>query len=335
MTPTADTATPPSLDVLGIGHAIVDVLAHVDDLFLAERELVKGSMALIDGDQAIDLYGALGPAVEVSGGSTANTLAGVASFGGRGAFVGRVRDDQLGAVFTHDIRAIGVEYDTRAATTGPETARCLILVSPDAERTLNTYLGASAQLGVDDIDEDVVARAAITFSEGYLWDAPSARDALMKAMDAARRAGRKVAFSLSDGFCVDRHRADFRALIRDRLDIVFANEDEICSLYEVRGFDEAAAQVNREVELAFLTRGAAGSVVVAGHDRHHVPAVPVDRLADTTGAGDLYAAGVLYGLTNGRDLETCAHLGALAAAEVISHIGARPEVSLADLAKDL
>lgn len=321
--------------MLGIGHAIVDVLSHVDEQFLVDRSLVKGSMALIDDEQAARLYEAVGPAVEVSGGSTANTLAGVASFGGRAAFVGKVRDDQLGTVFTHDIRAVGVDYETAPATSGPETARCLILVTADAERTMSTFLGVSASLDPDDIDERQVASAAVVFSEGYLWDAPSAREALVKAMDAAHAAQRTVAFSLSDSFCVDRHRADFVALVRDRLDILFANEDEICSLYGVEDFETAAGRVSDAVELAFLTRGAGGSVVVAGGERHVVPAGAVERLADTTGAGDQYAAGVLYGLTTGRDLEMSARLGSTAAAEVISHIGARPEVSLAELTKDL
>ena len=248
------------------------------------------------------------------------------------AFIGKVRDDQLGEVFTHDIRAIGVRYTTEAATAGQETARCLILVTPDAQRTLNTFLGASATLGPDDIDEQEVASAAITFSEGYLWDAPSARDALVKAMDAARGAGRQVAFSLSDGFCVERHREDFLALVRAtaRHPVRQRGRDLLAlrgrRLRHGGGTGRAATS-----SLAFLTRGAQGSVVIAGDERHVVPATPLERLVDTTGAGDLYAAGVLYGLTTGRDLATCARLGSVAAAEVISHIGARPEVSLAQL----
>jgi sugar/nucleoside kinase (ribokinase family) len=323
------------LDVLGIGSAIVDVLAHIDEQFLDDRQLVKGSMALIDAEQAVELYAALGPAIEVSGGSTANTLAGVASFGGRAAFVGKVRDDQLGDVFAHDISAVGVRYTTARATEGPETARCLILVTSDAQRTLNTFLGASAELGADDITEAQVASAAITFSEGYLWDAPAPRDALLRAMDIARSAGRRVAFSLSDGFCVERHRADFVALVRDRLDILFANRDEICSLYELDDFEQAIARVRDDIELAFVTHGAQGSVVLAAGERYDVPAYPVDHLVDTTGAGDLFAAGALFGLTNGHDLESSARLGSLAAAEVISHLGARPEISLAELAKTI
>ncbi len=329
------TPAPADLDVLGIGHAIVDVLAHVDEEFLTSRGLVKGSMALIEDEQAVDLYGALGPAVEISGGSTANTLAGVASFGGRAGFVGKVRDDQLGDVFAHDIEAVGVRYSTAQAAAGPETARCLILVTPDAQRTLNTFLGVSAELGPGDIVETEVASAAITFSEAYLWDAPSARDALLGAMAIARSAGRRVAFSLSDGFCVERHRADFLGLVRDRLDIVFANHDEICSLYEIDDFERAVARVRDDVELAFLTQGALGSVVLAAGERYDVLACPVEQLVDTTGAGDLYAAGALYGITHGHDLETSARLGSLAAAEIISHLGARPEVSLAELAESL
>ena len=312
------------------------MLAHVDEQFLDDRRLVKGSMALIDEDQAADLYDALGPAVEVSGGSTANTSAGVASFGGRAAFVGKVRDDQLGEVFAHDIRrGRRAVHDRSGATEGPETARCLILVTSDAQRTLNTFLGASAELGADDITEAQVASAAITFSEGYLWDAPAPRDALLRAMGIARSAGRRVAFSLSDGFCVERHRADFVALIRDRLDILFANRDEICSLYELDDFEQAIRRVRDDIELAFVTHGAQGSVVLAAGERYDVPAYPVDHLVDTTGAGDLYAAGVLFGLTNGHDLESSGRLGSLAAAEVISHLGARPEISLAELAKTI
>ena len=328
-------AAPAEFDVLGIGSAIVDVLAHVDDSFLADHRLVKGSMALIDAQQGVDLYAALGPAVEISGGSTANTLAGVASFGGRASFVGKVRDDELGDVFAHDISAVGVRYTTPRAVDGPETARCLILVTPDAQRTLNTFLGVSAELSSEDIVDVDVASAAITFSEAYLWDAPPARDALLHAMDIAHAAGQRVAFSLSDGFCVDRHRADFVALVKDQLDIVFANRTEICSLYEVDDFEHAVAHVRDDIDLAFVTHGPQGSVVVAGGERYDVAAHPVEHLIDTTGAGDLYAAGALYGLTNGRDLETSARLGSLAAAEVISHIGARPEISLAELAKTL
>ncbi len=326
---------PAELDVLGIGAAIVDVLAHVDEEFLAGRQLVKGSMALIDDQQAADLYRALGPAVEISGGSTANTLAGVASFGGRAAFVGKVRDDQLGDVFAHDISAVGVRYATARATAGPETARCLILVTPDAQRTLNTFLGVSAQLASDDIVGAEVASAAVTFSEAYLWDSPSARDALLSAMATARSAGRRVAFSLSDGFCVERHRADFLELVREQLDIVFGNRDEICSLYQLEDFEQALARVRDDIDTAFVTHGAQGSVVLAAGERYDVPAYPVEKLVDTTGAGDLYAAGALYGLTNGHDLETSGRLGSLAAAEVISHLGARPEISLAELAKSL
>ncbi len=329
------TPAPPELDVLGIGHAIVDVLTHVEDGFLSDRHLVKGSMALIDDDQARDLYGALGSAVEISGGATANALAGVASFGGRAAFVGKVSADQLGDVFAHDIRAVGVRYSTPPARGGRETARCLILVTPDAHRTMNTFLGASAELGPADIDEAEIASAAVTLSEGFLWDASSARDALTAAMGAARAAGRRMAFSLSDGFCVERHRADFLSLVRDKLDIVFANRDEICSLYEVDDFEQALARVRDDIGLAFVTHGPQGSVVLADGERHDVPAHPVERVIDTTGAGDLYAAGVLHGLTSGQDMETCARLGSLAAAEVISHIGARPEVSLGELAKSL
>ena len=323
-------------DVLAVGNAIVDVLAHADDGFLDRHGMVKGSMALIDDAVVHDLYADMGPAVEISGGSAANTAAGLASLGGRAAFVGKIADDQLGEVFTHDIRATGVRFAPLAPLQGgPSTARCLILVTPDAQRTMNTYLGASAHISPADVDPSEVAAAAVTYCEGYLWDQPDAKAAILAAMDAARAAGRRVAFTLSDSFCVDRHRAEFLDLAEGRVDVLFANEAEICSLYEVDDFDAAAERVAGHVDLACLTRSEKGSVVItSAGERLAVPAAPVARVVDTTGAGDLFAAGFLFGLTAGRDLETCARLGALAAAEVISHVGARPEVSLADLAAD-
>ena len=325
--------TDKTLDVVAIGNAIVDVLAHADEAFLDRHAMVKGSMQLIDEDAAEKLYADMGSAIEASGGAAGNTAAGMASLGGRVGFIGRVRDDQLGDVYGHDIRSIGVEFRTPAAASGPATGRCLVLVTSDAERTLNTFLGAASLLSPDDVDEAFVASAEIVYCEGYLWDLPEAKAALIKAMDTARAAGGKVAFSLSDSFCVDRHRAEFLDLAENRIDILFANESEICSLYEVDTFDEAAARVAGHCELACLTRSEKGSVIITSTgERVVVPAHPIGPLVDTTGAGDLYAAGVLYGLTHGASLERCAQLGSLAAGEVISHLGPRPETDLAALA---
>ncbi len=320
-------------DVLGIGNAIVDVLSRTEDAFLEARGIAKGAMQLIDEAQAATLYSEMGPGVEMSGGSAANTIAGLASFGGRGAFVGKVRDDQLGDVFAHDIRSIGVEFQTGAATAGASTARCLVLVTPDGERTLNTFLGASTGLGPDDVDEDQVAGASITYLEGYLWDPPEAKEAFLKAARTARKAGRDVALTLSDPFCVERHRDEFLELVRNEVNIVFANEAEIMSLYQVDNFDDALQAAKADCGLAALTRSAAGCVIADGDEVHVVDAVKVDRVVDTTGAGDLFAAGFLFGLTRGKPLAACGQLGSLAASEVISHVGARPETSLADLAK--
>ena len=323
--------TSAAFDVLGIGNAIVDVLSHADDAFIAKHALNKGSMTLIDEVRAETLYSAMGPGIEVSGGSCGNTMAGVASFGGKGAYVGKVRNDQLGAVFAHDLRAIGVAFDTPMATTGPATARCLILVTPDAQRTMNTYLGACTGLGPADIDPKVVSAAEVTYVEGYLWDAPEAKKAVLKAFDAAHAAGRLVSITLSDSFCVDRYRDEFRALIRDKVDILFGNESEITSLYQVKSFEAALEATRKEAKVAALTRSAKGSVVIKGNETHAVPAAPVAKVVDTTGAGDLYAAGFLYGFTHGKPLAECARLGGIAAAEIISHVGARPEKPLREL----
>jgi sugar/nucleoside kinase (ribokinase family) len=320
------------LDVLGIGNAIVDVLSHADDDFLRREGLVKGTMALIDADAADRLYGRIGPAVEVSGGSCANTVAGAAGLGSSAAYIGRVRDDELGRIFTHDIRAAGVEYATPPAADGPGTARCMVLVTPDAQRTMCTYLGASVHLGPADVDPDLVARAAITYLEGYLWDPREAKEAFRAAIAAARAAGRRVALTLSDPFCVERHRDEFRALVDDHLDILFANADELTALYETDDLDAAVAAVRGRCEVAAVTRSEHGSLVVTADEVHEVPAAPVDRVVDTTGAGDLYAAGFLHGLCRGRPLVDCARIGGLAAAEIISHVGARPEADLAELA---
>ena len=321
------------LDVVGIGNAIVDVFASADEAFLARNGLPKGAMTLIDAARAVDLYAQMGPGREMSGGSAGNTIAGLASLGGACAYVGRVRDDQLGEIFRHDIRALGVEFDTPSATEGPPTARCLIFVTPDAQRTMATFLGVCTELSPEDIDEAAIARAQVTYLEGYLWDDPRAKAALVKAAAAARKAGRRVAFTLSDPFCVDRHRAEFLRLIREHVDLLFANEVEIKSLYRTESFDEALARTRADCELAALTRSEKGSVIVTDGEAHAVPAEPVAHVVDTTGAGDLYAAGFLYGLTQGRDLPTCGRLGAICAAEVIAHVGARPEVPLAELVR--
>jgi sugar/nucleoside kinase (ribokinase family) len=319
------------IDVLGIGNAIVDVIAHADEGFLEREALAKGAMTLIDADRAEELYRKMGPAVESSGGSTANTMAGIASLGGSGAYIGKVRDDLLGEVFRHDLTAQGVRFSTPAATDGPGTARCLILVTSDGQRTMGTYLGACVDLGPCDIDAVLVGSAQVTYLEGYLFDPPQAQLAFREAAAIAHAAGRRVALSLSDPFCVGRHRAAFRELVDGHVDILFANEAEICSLYETSDFAAAAAAVRVHVAIAALTRSAAGSVILADGAEHAVVAAPVPRVVDTTGAGDLYAAGFLYGLTRGIELPTCGAIGSLCAAEIISHVGARPEAALSTL----
>jgi len=319
------------LDVLCVGNSIVDVLTQTDDATLEQFGMVKGTMALIDAEQAEALYAHMSPAIETSGGSAGNTAAGLASLDATCAFIGRVRDDQLGDIFTHDIRSIGVEYATPAATDGPPTARCLILITPDAQRTMNTFLGASVNLGPEDIDADLVARAKVTYLEGYLWDRDAAKEAFLRAAALAAANDRMVSLSLSDPFCVDRHRESFREFVSGHVDILFANEDEIMSLYQVDTFDEALQHVRQDCRIAALTRSEKGSVVVAGDAVHVVDAEPVGKVVDTTGAGDQFAAGFLYGYTRGRDLTTCARVGGIAAAEVIAHVGPRPQVKLADL----
>ena len=323
--------TQTNLDVVGIGNAIVDVIAHTEEEFLAREGLVKGTMTLIDAARADALYRIMGPAIEASGGSAGNTMAGLASLGGSGAYIGKVRDDFLGQVYRHDITATGIRFETPAATSGPGTARCLILVTPDGQRTMNTYLGACVELGPADIDPDIVAAAQITYLEGYLFDPSQAQEAFRKSSAIAHTAGRRVALSLSDPFCVGRHRAAFRELVHGHVDILFANEAEICSLYETADFAAAAAAVRGHVAIAALTRSAAGSVILADDAEHTVAAAPVARVVDSTGAGDLYAAGFLYGLTRELPLPTCGGIGSLCAAEIISHVGARPETSLSRL----
>ena len=321
-------------DVVGIGNAIVDIIARCDEGFLTKHDLAKGSMRLIDAEEAIRLYAAMGPATERSGGSVANAIAGLASFGARTGFIGRVAADQFGGIFRHDIRSLGVAYDTSPAEDGAPTARCLILVTPDGERTMNTFLGASVDFAPDDLDRAMIEAAKIVYLEGYLFDRPEAKAAFREAARMAKVAGAKVALSLSDAFCVDRHRDDFRVLVRDGADIVFANEREITSLYRVNSFEEAAEAARADCEMAVLTRSEAGSVIVAGGERLEIEADKVARVVDLTGAGDLYSAGFLYGLTHGAPVAACGRLGSLAAAEVIGHIGARPEVSLRALARE-
>jgi sugar/nucleoside kinase (ribokinase family) len=322
----------PDLDVVAIGNALVDVLSQETEAFVRAHGLAKGTMQLVDEARARQLYEAMGPGIEISGGSAANTIVGVASFGGRGHYVGKVRDDQLGEVFAHDLRSVGVEFTTPAATSGPSTGRCLVVVTPDAQRTLNTYLGAAVHLGPADIDARLIARGRVLYLEGYLFDPPAAQQAFRVAAEHAHAAGRKVALTLSDPFCVDRHRAAFLDLVEHHVDILFANEAEILSLYQVRDFDAALARVRHHCEVAALTRSARGSVIVAGDDLHTVKAAPVSKVVDTTGAGDLYAAGFLFGLSRGLDPTACGRLGSLAAAEIISHVGARPLTPLASLA---
>lgn len=317
-----------NLDVVGIGNAIVDVIARADDAFIAEMGLVKGAMKLLDAHEAAYIYQEMGQALECSGGSAANTIAGLAGMGAHTAFIGKVRDDQLGQVFAHDIRAMGVHFQTSPAASGPETARCLVLVTPDAQRTMGTYLGASSGLAPMDIDRELVKAARITYLEGYLWDPPQAKEAFLLAMDIAHTFGGKVAFSLSDPFCVDRYRDDFRALADKHIDILFANEEELKSLYEVATFDEGLQAVRQYCEVAVLTRSAKGAVIVTRDEVHVIDAAPVAQVVDTTGAGDLFAAGFLCGYTQGYPLGQCGRLGAAAAAEIISHYGARPEADL-------
>lgn len=326
----------PRFDVLGIGNAIVDVFAQTDDDFLVAQSMQKGGMALIDEARAKAIYDAMGPATQISGGSAANTIAGVASFGARAAFVGKVKDDELGAIFGHDITKAGVTFDTKRALGGPSTARSYILVTPDGERTMNTFLGAAQNLHPDDIDERQVADAAIVYLEGYLWDPKDAKDAFLKAAKIAHGANRMVSLTLSDAFCVDRYRVEFLKLLRDGVvDLLFANEAELKSLYETADFETALAALRKDAKLAVVTRSEKGCVVVSRDTVEPVPAAPIAKLVDTTGAGDLFAAGFLTGIARGRDHVTAGKLGALAAAEVIQHLGARPEISLKTLAGNM
>ena len=318
-------------DVTGIGNAIVDVLTQADDAFIADHGLEKGAMTLIDTETAEKIYGDMGSAVEVSGGSAANTIAGLASLGARGAYIGKVAKDKLGEVFAHDIRAAGVNFDTPPLEGDATTARSMILVTPDAERTMQTYLGACVELGPEDVPDELIAVSEVIYLEGYLYDPPRAKEAFLKAAKIAEAAGRKVALSLSDSFCVERYRAEFLELVEGHVNILFANEDEITSLYQVDNFDDALQHVRGHCDIAALTRSAKGSVVVAGDELHVVDAEAPTNMVDTTGAGDSYAAGFLYGLSRGDDLATSARIGGILAAEIISHYGARSATNLAEL----
>lgn len=319
-------------DVVGIGNAIVDVVATTTSAFLEQHDLAKGRMILIDDDAATRIYGAMGQAIEYSGGSAANTIAGLASLGGRGAFIGKTRDDQLGEVFRHDLKALGVHFPTPPLQQGPATARSFILVTPDAHRTMATYLGAATQLTPDDVDAATIRSAAITYLEGYLFDPPLAKSAFRRALELAHAAGNRVALTLSDAFCVERHRGDFLALLRSGVDVLFANESEIKRLIGSDRVADIRSQLSSEVAITVITRSEHGSQIVTAGEEHDIATVPLAPVLDTTGAGDLYASGFLYGLAQGFDLARCGKLGSLCAAEVIGHFGARPQSSLRALA---
>ena len=321
-------------DVLGIGNAIFDVLVQTDEGFLAAHGMTKGGMALIDEARALSIYQDMGPATEMSGGSAANTIVGVANLGARAAYVGKVRDDQIGRLYTHDIRAAGVAFETRPAADGAATGCSYILVTPDGERTMNTYLGAAQDLTPNDIDAAQIAASSIVYLEGYLWDPKNAKEAFVKASTIAHGAGRQVALTLSDSFCVDRYRGEFLELMRNgTVDLIFANEAELHSLYQTSDFDTALTQLRSDTKLGVVTRSEKGCVVAAKDGVIAVPAFPIEKMVDTTGAGDLFAAGFLFGLVRGAGFENAGRLGALAAAEVIQHIGARPQTSLKELAQ--
>ena len=321
-------------DVTAIGNAIVDIIGRCDDGYLVEIGADKGSMHLVDAKTIDDIYHGMGPAVEISGGSAANTMAGVASFGGSAGFIGKVANDEFGRIFSHDIRSIGVSFSSEPVANASPTSRSLILVTPDGERTMNTFLGISTEFDPDALDRDLIANSAIVYLEGYLFDRDTAKAAFREAVAIAKNAGRKVALTLSDGFCVDRHRVEFLELIRSGIDIVFANESEIKSLYQAEDFDHAAAQASRDIPLAVLTRSAKGSVVFENGKATVIAPHAIAKVIDTTGAGDLYAAGFLYGYSEGLGVEKAGRLASLAAYEIISHIGARPEKNLNQMARD-
>jgi sugar/nucleoside kinase (ribokinase family) len=321
-------------DVIGIGNAIVDIIGRCDEAFLTDVGAAKGSMRLVGADNIKQIYKKMGPAVEISGGSAANTIAGVASFGGKAAFLGTIADDEFGKIFGHDIRSIGVTFDVAPIANGAPTSRSLILVTPDGERTMNTFLGISTSLSEAQLNANLIRESEILYLEGYLFDEPQAKQAFHSALQTAKGSNRKVALSLSDGFCVDRHRGEFLKLIRSGIDILFGNESEIKSLYQTESFDLAAKNASEDAKLAVLTRGEKGSVIFCEAKSIEIAREYVPELVDTTGAGDLYAAGFLFGYAKGYELAICGQLASLAASEVISHIGARPEVSLNELARD-
>lgn len=327
--------TEPTIDVLGIGNAIVDILVQTKDSFLTDNDLQKGAMTLVSFEEQMDLYEKTGQAVESSGGSAANTLAGIAALGGKAAFAGKVKADQLGIVFSHDIRGAGVTYETERAKDGAPTATCLVLITPDGQRTMQTYLGACVEFGPKDLDLAQVRNAKVTYLEGYLWDPAPAREAFFHAAGEAHDAGRKISLSLSDPFCVDRHRDGFRSFIKDHVDIVFANEEEIKSLFEVDDFFEAANKIQGMAEVVALTRSEKGSVIVTPDEMITVPTKPIEKVVDTTGAGDAYAAGFLTAYTSGKSLKHSAMLGSLLAALIIQQIGARPSAGAQHLIKAL
>ncbi|MBX9683138.1 MAG: adenosine kinase [Hyphomicrobium sp.] len=325
--------TTPRTDVTSIGNAIVDIIGRCDDAFLSEIGAPKGAMNLVGADDIKRIYDRMGPAIEISGGSAANTVAGVASFGGKAGFIGKIADDDFGRIFTHDIRSIGVQFAAEPIANAEPTSRSLILVTPDGERTMNTYLGISTSLDSTQLDVALIRDSAILYLEGYLFDRAGAKSAFRDAVSVARTAGRTVALSLSDAFCVDRHRSEFLTLIRSGIGILFANESEITSLYQTTSFDTAADCARADTKLAVLTRSAKGSVIMANGVTTAIAAEPITHVVDTTGAGDLYAAGFLFGYSRNYSLEVSGRLASLAAAEIISHIGARPEVRLSDLAR--
>jgi sugar/nucleoside kinase (ribokinase family) len=320
-------------DVVAIGNAIVDIIGRCDEQFLVDHGATKGAMTLVDADRVAALYASMGPGIAASGGSAANTMAGLASFGGKVAFIGKVADDEFGKIFHHDINAIGVKFESQPVTGGDPTGRCLILVTPDGERTMNTYLGISTELDAAQVDADLIRASGIIYLEGYLFDQPAAKAAFRETLKIANAAGRQVALTLSDGFCVGRHRVEFLELIRSGIAILFANETEITSLYETNDFNEAAKLAAADTKLAALTRSDKGSVILANGQSVSIPVAPVAKVVDSTGAGDLYAAGFLFGVSQGLSLEQTGKLASLAAAEIISHVGARPETNLAELAR--
>ncbi len=321
------------IDVVGIGNAIVDILIQTEDSFLERHSLQKGSMVLLNNDDAEKLYSFIGAGIETSGGSAANTLAGIAQLGSKAGFIGRVKDDNLGKIFTHDIRSAGALFETKPAESGPSTARCLIFITPDAQRTMCTYLGASVLLKPEDLDLSIVTKAKIVYLEGYLWDHPDAKRAFLAAAEVCKSSGGKVALSLSDSFCVDRHRQSFLDLVNNHIDILFANEEEIISLYQVKEFEKAAIQVRNQCELIALTRGSKGSLVLSGEERFEIKPYKFGSIIDTTGAGDLYAAGFLHGYTTGQDLLRCGQIGSICAGQIVTQLGPRSRVSLKELVK--